>query len=248
MSTYRERPSRVPGAVLWTAPVDGTESRILPDGCMDLIWVDDGTLMVAGPDTEAFLYRGRAGTSLTGLRFAPGFGPTVFGIPAHALVNAHVDLDAIWPARDVDELVDRLDGAGRPGAVLEDVVLEIARHDKEQILVDEIVAEVRSGQRVAAIADTVGLSSRQLHRRCLDAFGYGAKTLARILRMVSALDLARGGVTFADTAAQAGYFDQPHMAREVHDLTGMRLGQLVASDASGANKSTELPSGSRTTA
>ena len=61
----RERPSRVPGAMLWTAPSDGTESRILPDGCMDLIWVDDGTLMVAGPDTEAFLYRGRAGTTLT---------------------------------------------------------------------------------------------------------------------------------------------------------------------------------------
>jgi AraC-like DNA-binding protein len=127
-------------------------------------------------------------------------------------------------------------------------VLEIGHRDVEQALVDEIVAGVRSGQRVAAIADTVGLSSRQLHRRCLDAFGYGAKTLARILRMVGALDLARAGVTFADIAARAGYFDQPHMARDVHELTGLRLGQLVASDASGANKSTELPSGSRTTA
>jgi AraC-like DNA-binding protein len=245
---YRERPSRVAGAVLWTAPVDGTESRILPDGCMDLIWVDDGTLMVAGPDTQALLYRGRAGTTLTGLRFAPGFGPIVCGIPAHPLVNTRVDLDALWPASDVDELVDRLDGAGNPGALLEDVVLKFAHRNREQILVDEIVAGVRSGHRVAAIAEMVGLSSRQLHRRCLDAFGYGAKTLARILRMVDALDLARTGVTFADTAARAGYFDQSHMAREVQDLTGLRLGQLVVSDASGANKSTELPSGSRTTA
>ena len=35
-----------------------------------------------------------------------------------------------------------------------------------------------------------GDAERHLHRRCLDAFGYGAKTLTRILRMNRALDLA----------------------------------------------------------
>lgn len=171
----------------------------------------------------------------------------MFGVPAHALVNTRVGLDTVWSASGVDELVDRLDGARNPGHLLEDVVLERGHRDLEQGLVDEIVAGVRSGHRVAVIVDTVGLSSRQLHRRCLDVFGYGAKTLSRILRMVGALDLARTGVTFADTAA-CGYFDQSHMAREMQDLTGRRLGQLVASAASGANRSTELPSGSRTTA
>jgi len=49
---YTERPSRVPGAVLWQRTVQATEpQRVLPDGCLDLIW-SGGTLLVAG--NEAF--------------------------------------------------------------------------------------------------------------------------------------------------------------------------------------------------
>ncbi len=66
-----------------------------------------------------------------------------------------------------------------------------------------------------------------MHRRCLTAFGYGPKTLARILRLQRGLALARCGVPFAETAARAGYADQPHLAREVRDLAGTTLGELL---------------------
>ena len=49
--TYRERPS-VGGAVVWTAVAEPGEARILPDGCMDLMW-DGVDVMIAGPDTAA---------------------------------------------------------------------------------------------------------------------------------------------------------------------------------------------------
>ncbi|MDF3148621.1 helix-turn-helix domain-containing protein, partial [Streptomyces sp. T21Q-yed] len=78
-----------------------------------------------------------------------------------------------------------------------------------------------------ATADELGLGSRQLHRRCLTAFGYGPKTLARILRLQRALALARGGVTFADTAVRAGFADQAHLARDVKELAGRPLGELL---------------------
>ncbi len=67
-----------------------------------------------------------------------------------------------------------------------------------------------------------------MHRRSLAAFGYGPKTLARILRLGRALDLARAGVPYAETAIRTGYADQPHLAREVKQLTGMPLGELLA--------------------
>ena len=47
---YGERVSGVPDAVLWwsTSPAAAAaERRVLPDGCMDVIWAD-GTLLVAG--------------------------------------------------------------------------------------------------------------------------------------------------------------------------------------------------------
>jgi AraC-like DNA-binding protein len=81
---------------------------------------------------------------------------------------------------------------------------------------------------VAAIADTLDLSARQLHRRSLDAFGYGPKTLARVLRMHRALDLARTGVPLAETAFRSGYADQSHLAREVKAFAGVPVTALTS--------------------
>ncbi|MYQ65990.1 hypothetical protein GA0115242_122210, partial [Streptomyces sp. SolWspMP-5a-2] len=49
---YAERVSLLAGAVVWrVGPPRGGQGRVLPDGCMDLLW-DDGALLVAGPDTR----------------------------------------------------------------------------------------------------------------------------------------------------------------------------------------------------
>jgi hypothetical protein len=42
-----------PGAVVWTSRPTGEEYRVLPDGCMDIIWATDGSLVVAGPSTAS---------------------------------------------------------------------------------------------------------------------------------------------------------------------------------------------------
>ncbi|WP_280391687.1 helix-turn-helix domain-containing protein [Nocardia wallacei] len=62
----------------------------------------------------------------------------------------------------------------------------------------------------------------------MSAFGFGPKMLARVLRLQRALRLARAGVPFAETAFRAGYADQAHLAREVRELAGKPLGQLVS--------------------
>lgn len=99
------------------------------------------------------------------------------------------------------------------------------------------------------------MSSRQLQRLALGAFGYAPKTLARVLRMQRALALAGRGMRLGEVAAMAGYADQAHMSREVKELAGEPLGVLVArtSEESAAQdnrakRSTELPSGSIRTA
>ena len=83
-----------------------------------------------------------------------------------------------------------------------------------------------------------------MHRRCQAAFGYGPAVLRRVLRFRRAAALLRSGVSPAEVAAAAGYADQPHLSRETRALAGASPGQL----ASGANRSTPLPSGSCTTA
>ena len=101
---YRERASRFDDATVWTRVGTGG-LRVLPDGCMDLIW--DGThVFVAGPDTHAHLASEAWTTTFTGLRFAPGTGPSVIGAPAHTLRDRRVPLDAVW-RRDADTTARR---------------------------------------------------------------------------------------------------------------------------------------------
>uniref|UniRef100_UPI0003821EB9 helix-turn-helix transcriptional regulator n=1 Tax=Saccharomonospora saliphila TaxID=369829 RepID=UPI0003821EB9 len=90
-----------------------------------------------------------------------------------------------------------------------------------------VVARLDGGDSVADLARTVGLSARHLHRRCLRAFGYGPKTLARVLRMRRALEAARKGTPLATVAAEAGYADQAHFSREVRALAGVPVSALL---------------------
>ncbi|MEV0370186.1 helix-turn-helix domain-containing protein [Streptomyces sp. NPDC050636] len=256
-AAYRERASRLPGAVLWTKATGSSARPVLPDGCTDLIW-SAGRLLVAGPDTGPHLpetvpadsgpdsVAGRGGAPAVGLRFAPGQGPSVFGVPAHELRNLRVPLEDLWPAGRVREAAERVAASGAPGRVLEETAAGRLREAADLAgLADwadradrsglsgrsartaAIAAALARGRPVADVALSAGLSARQLHRHSLDAFGYGPKTLARVLRFVRALDLARSGMPYAEVAARAGFADQAHLAREVKSLAGAPMGVLL---------------------
>jgi AraC-like DNA-binding protein len=211
---------------VWTRSRGGGEAyRVLPDGCMDLIW-HDGALLVAGPDTAAWIGRDRPGTSYVGLRFAPGTGPLLLGAPAREVRDQRVPLDALWPAARARELAGRAER--NPVAVLEAWAADrAAAAGPVDRLPAAVTAAVRAGRPIGEVAARTGLGERQLLRRCEAAFGYGPKTLARVLRLQRALALARAGAPFAEVAAAAGYADQPHLSREVRALTGVPLGELV---------------------
>jgi AraC-like DNA-binding protein len=83
---------------------------------------------------------------------------------------------------------------------------------------------------VKALAGRIGVSERTLRRRSMDAFGYGFKTLARILRFQRFFRLAEESAhpRLVELAAQASYADQAHLTREVQRLRGATPSELVA--------------------
>jgi AraC-like DNA-binding protein len=219
---YEEWPSRLPHVTAWRSlvPPGDRGTRILPDGCLDLIW-NDGAVFVAGPDTVTEVSTAPAGSRFAALRFAAGTGPEVLGVPADELTDREIPLADLWPAA----LVRRLAEATDPMAALESVA--VARWQPPDRAMVALSAGARAGRPVGAIADSLGLSPRHLQRRCKTAFGYGPKTLVRIMRLQRALALARRGRAFADVSATAGYADQAHLAREVKALAGVPLGVLM---------------------
>ncbi|MGW0818430.1 helix-turn-helix domain-containing protein [Streptomyces viridiviolaceus] len=224
---YAERASRLAGAVVWTNTPSGSGAgRVLPDGCMDLLW-KEGRLLVAGPDTRAYVTED-APARWAGIRFPPGTAPALLGVPARELRDRRVDLADLWPAAEVRRVTARVNAAADPVSGLEEVALSRAADtEPPDPLLRRIVAALDAGRPVAATADELGVTARQLHRRSLAAFGYGPKTLARVLRLQRALTLARGGLPLAETAARAGFADQAHLTREVGELAGATPGELL---------------------
>ena len=191
---------------------------------MDLLW-NEGRLLVAGPDTHAYV-AGGAPSTWAGVRFYPGAAPAFLGVPAHELRDRRVELADLWPASEVRRLRSRIEKAPDPATALEEIALE--RAAPPDPVLHALVTSLDAGRPVALTADELGLGARQLHRRSLAAFGYGPKTLARILRLRRALVLAGAGVPFAETAVRSGFADQAHLARDVKELAGVPLGRLLA--------------------
>ncbi|NYT93429.1 AraC family transcriptional regulator [Salinispora sp. H7-4] len=222
MGGYEEWASPLPHVVAWrsvTAP-GAAPARVLPDGCLDLIW-RDGAVFVAGPDTSARIAPSAPGSRYAALRFGAGTGPGVVGIPASEVVDRQVPLETVWPAASVRAITEAAD----PLAALTAAARRRWRGTDRAMVA--LAGAARAGLSVGLVAARCGLSSRQLQRRSNAAFGYGPKTLHRILRMQRAVVLARTGQPFASVAIEAGYADQAHLAREVRALAGAPLTALL---------------------
>lgn len=198
----------------------------MPDACVDVVWRDDGLLQVAGPDTGPVRVT-MVGCGYVGARFLPGVAPSLLGVPASALRDLRVDLYDLWGRSCADRLADALAGAGaqeRAEELLAGVIEKrLSLASPPDPVVRALIARFARGRsRLAAAAADLGVSERQLRRRCETAVGYGPKTLERILRFQRFRALARRGAgSLAELALEAGYADQAHLNREHLRLAGV---------------------------
>ena len=210
--------------------------RILPDGCIDLVW-REGRLLIIGPDTGAWTSGVPPGETVVGLRMRPGIGGSVLGLPASELRDARAEAVDVW-GRAGSDLAKRVgeesDPEGRRALLASALTKRLADVERTDSLV--LAASRRlgfPGSRVTELADALGISDRQLRRRFHDAVGYGPKTLDRILRfqrfVARAPAVISGDEDLARIAADLGYADQAHLSRDSVRLSGLTPRELVES-------------------
>ncbi len=225
-------------ACTWTVTFDHEGLWLVPDGCLDLLWIDDGRLLICGPETAAWPAALPVGTTAVGLRFRPGVAPAALGVPASALREQRVAMEDLWGSAG-REVGQRLGEAASPQARVGLLEAVVRQRLADGPPVDPVARAVTRHLATAGptapggvqgLADALGYSARQLHRRAVAAFGYGPSVLARILRLQRFVALARSGagpLGIAALAAAAGFADGPHLARECRDLAGVTPSELV---------------------
>jgi AraC-like DNA-binding protein len=214
--------------------------RVLPDGCVDIIWVADREPFVTGPMTVAVQPAIDGTNAVVGIRFRPGVAPTLLGVNASDLLDRDLPLRDLWPQRQHDQWEKVEPGAPviRTLAAITEAVtarVELAQNpDPFVMAAADWTARNPSGQ-LTALGELSGLSERQVRRRFDRAIGYGPKMLQRIMRLQYLLWLASAdqssSLSLARLALHAGYADQPHMTREVAALAGVSPRQLLVDSA-----------------
>jgi AraC-like DNA-binding protein len=210
---------------------------VVPDSCLDLMWMR-GALRIAGPDRQAQREAIPPGTTIVGVRFQPGAASAWLRVPLSEIVNARLPLEAFWGA-EARSLTHRIEDGGTADAIaqqleaaLADKVAHIAApSDTSRAIVQLLHDRRHKGAHVVRhLTDELGLSERTLLRRCRDHFGYGPKTLDRILRFQRFLRFAStpDHAGMADVALAAGYADQPHLIRETRELSGLTPAGVLA--------------------
>jgi AraC-like DNA-binding protein len=239
---YREHlpaaPLRAHVACYWTLDGAGTEPRrILPDGCMDLLFDVSGAAAptVVGTMTKplisSFPHASRIG--LLGVRFLPGEAFAFLdGVPAWLLRDALVPLEELWKtqARDLGQQLALLpDTASRVRRL--DGALAVRRCARlTDLRVRRAVGAIRDaggGVRVAGLAKSVGLGERQLQRLFDDQVGVGPKAFARVTRVQGLVRRLGPRTAWSALAADLGWSDQAHLTRDVRDIAGITPSELA---------------------
>ena len=226
-------------ACLWAqvTPDGGDrDGLVLPDACSDLVWEQGRGAFVAGPDTGPVRIVMSAGTVIIGVRFRPSAGGPALGVPLSELRDQRVDLSDLRSG-DARRLPGTLDPDTATARAL-DVAATLVTGGEPDPAVTWAAALLGDPRaHTEDVAAEVGLSQRQLRRRCHAAVGYGPKTLQRVLRFrrfVSRIDAAPGSPQVRPSArdltalaAQVGYADQAHLTRECRRLAGLTPAALA---------------------
>jgi AraC-like DNA-binding protein len=165
------------------------------------------------------------------MRFLPGAVAPLLGVPASEIVGARLPLESFWNGK-ARELIGAIGDAQEPHIVAKRLETALARMaedfdppDESCRMILRCIARRRDARRpvMPELLSTLGLSQRTLRRHCEHAFGYGPKTLDRVLRMQRFLALARTrpSLGLATLAGMAGYADQAHLTREARRMTGL---------------------------
>ena len=238
---YREWPApaalRHAIACLWAqvTPRDAADrdTLVLPDACSDLIWEPGRGAFIAGPDTGPVRTDLKPGTVVIGVRFRPSAGGPALGVPLSELRDQRVDLSELR-RRDAKRLPGTLDPDTAVARALDVAGALVADGDPDPVATRAAVLLADPRVRAEDVAAEIGLSMRQLRRRCHAVVGYGPKTLQRVLRFrrfVSRIDAGlpsgQDAYDLAALAAQAGFADQAHLTRECRALAGLTPAALA---------------------
>jgi len=237
----------------WTLHAEAPRiSTIPPDGRPEIVFhlgdlaaerlggrlVSRPRYAVCGQLTQSLSLATGPSTRVIALRLQPWALTQLFDISSAELTDKSVELCAVAPGwgRELEAIVEW-------GAPIDETIRELGASVKRRLaersaassMCAPAVVGLENGS-IAALdgwAATTGASLRTWQRRFRREIGVGPKVYLRMMRFLRWLALGEsrqlgpGGLSLADRALVAGYFDQAHVHRDAQQFAGTSPGALV---------------------
>lgn len=217
--------------------------RILPDGQMEMIFhLGEPFQQVVGQErilqSRSFIYgqlhhfldlSPSIQSKILAFRFHPAGLAPFLPISPKEFQQTSISLEALYgrAGKELEEQVNSSSSIKEAIQVVEAFLINRLRKSDLQdpfiVHISELI--IRSGGKgdIQDIIKTYRISPRHFQRRFLEITGTRSKTLARITRLQSAMQLAQqqpySNLTTLSLAA--GYFDQAHFIRDFKGFAGM---------------------------
>jgi AraC-like DNA-binding protein len=191
-------------------------------------WTSAGPVVLFGANALPFPVAVTGPFTVAGFAIRPSGWRSLFAESASDYADTMVPLAYAW-GDTANSLWDAVKGHPEDDFIVAAMEHAIsAQMDKiglyqrdPQMAMFEVIARTDSTKRVEDAAAEIGMSTRQLERRCLASFGLSPKAVLRRSRFLDMATAMRGFSTPSEKELAAlRYFDQSHLNREFRHFTG----------------------------
>jgi Helix-turn-helix domain len=227
------------------ADVDAERQRIIPDGCIELIFMlgDDvkrftkgdefiiqPRAMVIGQITEPFVIQPTGFVNSFATRFYPYGFANFSSAPCINLANKETPIEFLFGEEASKGLKEQIVHAEDTNTRIKVVERFLLTKLQNQTTIDSIVKNTidaifstGGSAPINSIVKNDASKRRQLERKFVKQIGLSPKQLGRVIRMQAALHLLlnRQSESFTSIAYESDYYDQAHFTKDFKDFTGI---------------------------
>jgi len=221
----------------------GSPERILPDGCVELIFnlADhfkryhfDGAVeiqprtIIAGQMRHYALIEPTGRVKLFGVRFHPGGAHRLLHFSLSELTNKIIGFDEVW-SRLGKELTEKIETADsvreRINTIEKAFITRLDQRSEDNKLIDAVVKMIVARDGLVSIdrlQNNLGISYRHLERKFKAVVGISPKFFCRISRFQKVFRAVERhqNLGWSFIASECGYYDQAHFIRDFKEFSG----------------------------
>ena len=216
---------------------DAEKQRIVPDGCMEMIfhygdlfrqYLPDGSFIIQpkcfvfGQITNLLEIEPTGNTVILAARFHPdGFIPFT-SYPLYEMENKAVPLNILFGNEGIEleqQVLKDIGNEERIKYIEEFLIKKLHTAETIDLLTKssiEVLLKSRGQLSMNDLAEQLNISRRQLERKFSSAIGMSPKQLAKIIRLQATLQMLQQKqfTSLTSLAYENGYFDQTHFIKD----------------------------------